>query len=315
MLFKEWLPEWLSTYIKPTLKLRTYNRYYEIVYQHIIPRLGEYEIEEITTYKLQSFVADLMQNGNLKNGQGLSTNSVNSIITVIQNSLKTACVLGFTDEYNGNKIKRPKNSERKVECFSLEEQRKIEEYIINNDDCGMYFGIILSLYTGIRIGELMALEWTDIDLDRRLLRITKSCYYCKNDEGRYCRTTDIPKTAASIRIIPIPKQIVPYIEKINKKSLSKLIVSKDEKEISTRSYQRRFSKLLEKLHIQHKGFHSLRHTFATRAIECGVDARTLSEILGHTSTTVTLNRYVHSLLEHKMIMADKIGERFNCVTN
>ena len=314
MLLQEWLPKWLDTYVKPTSKLRTYNRYYEIVYQHIIPQLGMCEIEDVTVYKLQSFVADLMQFGNIKNGQGLSANSVNSIITVIQNSLKTAHTLGLTSEYIGNKIKRPKNSERQIECFSLSEQKKIEEYISKNDNNGKYFGIILSLYTGVRIGELMALEWNDIDLSNQMLKITKACYYCKDKEGRYCRTTDAPKTAASIRTIPIPKQLIPYIEETNKKSLSKLVVSKDGEEISTRSYQRRFSLLLKKLHIQHKGFHSLRHTFATRAIECGMDARTLSEILGHTSTTVTLNRYVHSLLEHKMTMADKIGENFNCVT-
>ena len=130
MLLQEWLPKWLDTYVKPTSKLRTYNRYYEIVYQHIIPQLGMCEIEDVTVYKLQSFVADLMQFGNIKNGQGLSANSVNSIITVVQNSLKTAHTLGLTSEYIGNKIKRPKNSERQIECFSLSEQKKIEEYIL-----------------------------------------------------------------------------------------------------------------------------------------------------------------------------------------
>ena len=127
MLLQEWLPKWLDTYVKPTSKLRTYNRYYEIVYQHIIPRLGKCEIEDVTLYKLQSLVADLMQFGNIKNGQGLSANSVNSIITVVQNSLKTAHTLGFTSEYIGNKIKRPKSSEKQIECLSLSEQKKIEE--------------------------------------------------------------------------------------------------------------------------------------------------------------------------------------------
>ena len=124
----------------------------------------------------------------------------------------------------------------------------------------------------------------------------------------YIRVEESPKTSSSRRVIPLPKQLLPLIKDAKKKSSSEYIVSKDNKPLSVRSYQRSFALLQRKLKIPHKGFHSLRHTFATRALECGMDVKTLSEILGHKSPTVTLNRYVHSLMEHKKEMMNKLGK-------
>ena len=117
----------------------------------------------------------------------------------------------------------------------------------------------------------------------------------------------MPKTQSSIRTIPIPKQLIPYLREIKENSHSTYVVSNGTKQISNRSYQRSFSLLLKKLSIPHRGFHSLRHTFATRALECGMDVKTLSEILGHKSPTVTLNRYAHSLMDHKKELMNKLG--------
>ena len=307
MLYKEWLSNWLENYVQPSAKQRTYTRYKEIVEQHIIPQLGDLELSEITPYVLQCYVTELMKCGNLRTGKGLSANSVNSIITVIQNTLKTAYSLGMVREYTGDKIKRPRSSEKKVECFSMSEQKKIEQYILNEDGSRL-FGVLLCLYTGLRIGELLALEWSDIDMSKSELRVNKTCHYGKDKNGVFGRITDIPKTQSSIRTIPIPKQLMPHLREVKKKSRSTHIVSNGENPISIRSYQRSFSALLKKLNIPHRGFHSLRHTFATRALECGMDVKTLSEILGHKNPTVTLNRYAHSLMEHKKEMMNKLGK-------
>ena len=307
MLYKEWLSNWLENYVQPSAKQRTYTRYKEIVEQHIVTQLGELELSEITPYVLQCYVTELMKCGNLRTGKGLSANSVNSIITVIQNTLKTAYSLGMVREYTGDKIKRPRSSEKKVECFSMSEQKKIEQYILNEDGARL-FGVLLCLYTGLRIGELLALEWSDIDMSKSELRVNKTCHYGKDKNGVFGRITDIPKTQSSIRTIPIPKQLMPHLREVKKKSRSTHIVSNGENPISIRSYQRSFSALLKKLNIPHRGFHSLRHTFATRALECGMDVKTLSEILGHKNPTVTLNRYAHSLMEHKKEMMNKLGK-------
>lgn len=307
MLYKEWLSNWLENYVQPSAKWRTYTRYKEILEKHIIPQLGDLELSEITPYVLQCYVTELLKNGNLRTSEGLSANSVNSIITVIQNTLKTAYSLEIVSEYVGDKIKRPRTSEKKIECFSLSEQKKIEQYILNAGNTRL-FGVLLCLYTGLRIGELLALEWADIDMSNGELRVSKTCHYGKDEDGVFGRITDIPKTQSSIRIIPIPKQLISHLRGVKKKSLSAHIVANGSNLISIRSYQRSFSSLLKRLNIQHRGFHSLRHTFATRALECGMDVKTLSEILGHKNPTVTLNRYAHSLMEHKKEMMNRVGK-------
>lgn len=219
MLYKEWLSNWLENYVQPSAKQRTYTRYKEIVEQHIITQLGELELSEITPYVLQCYVTELLKSGNLKTGKGLSANSVNSIITVIQSTLKTAYSLGIISEYVGDKIKRPRASEKKVECFSMSEQKKIEQYILN-DENARFFGVLLCLYTGLRIGELLALEWSDIDMSKGELRVNKNCHYGKDENGVFGRITDIPKTQSSIRTIPIPKQLMPRLREVKKKSRS-----------------------------------------------------------------------------------------------
>lgn len=307
MKYEEWLKEWLDNYIKPTAKERTHARYREIVYQHIIPHLGDYELNELRPIIIQKFVTQLSQCGNLKTGAGLSPNSVNSIITVIQVSLETANRIGLSDEYVADKIKRPKITEKEISCFTPIEQKQIEQAVINSKKRKM-IGILLCLYSGLRVGEVLALEWKDVDFLKLELNINKSCYDGKDAKGNFARIIDTPKTASSHRVIPIPKQLIPYLKEAKKNSLSNYVVNNGEKIISVRSYQKTFSSLLNRLKIKHRGFHALRHTFATRALECGMDVKTLSEILGHKSPTITLNRYVHSLMEHKKEMMNKLGK-------
>lgn len=302
MIYKNWLNEWLNNYIKPTCKIRTFERYEQIVEKHIINVLGQYELRDLTPLILQHFITQMLNNGNIKTNRGLSANSVNCIISVLQNSLKTAQLLNYTHNYIANKIVRPKIIEKQVLCFSVLEQSKIEKYVLSSNKIKLY-GIILCLYTGLRIGELLALQISDIDFDRHSISISKSCH-----DGKRGRVIDAPKTPSSTRIIPIPKQLCPLLKKLIKNSKCDYLISDKDKPISVRSYQRSFELLLKKLNIEHKGFHSLRHTFATRALECGMDVKTLSEILGHKNPNITLNRYVHSMFEHKQNMMNRLGK-------
>ncbi len=307
MKYQDWLEDWLENYIRPTAKPKTYTRYYEIVSKHLSPCIGMNELSELTPFTLQRFVTDLTVCGNLKTGKGLSGNTVNSMITVVQNSLKTAYSLGYVEEYTADKIKRPKVQEKKIECFSFSEQKQIESYILNSEKDKL-FGILLCLYTGLRLGELLALEWTDMDFAKAELYINKTCHDGKDENGKFGRITNTPKTSSSIRTIPIPYQLLPLLKQLKTKSHSSYIVSNGKNAVPFRSYQRTFDVMLRNLDIRHCGFHSLRHTFATRALECGMDVKTLSEILGHKNPTVTLNRYVHSLMEHKKEMMNLVGD-------
>lgn len=306
MKYIEWLNIWLNNYIKPSAKERTYIRYGQLIRTHIAPKIGDMNVNDLTPIVLQSFVTELLNNGNLKTGKELSANFVNMVISVIQNSLKTAHLVGIANEYTANKIKRPRTKEKQVECFSCQEQKKIENYVLNNRKDKL-FGIVLCLYTGLRIGELLALTWSDIDFGKGLLFVSKSCHD-GNDGHNHIRIIDSPKTVHSRRVIPLPKQILPLLKNLKKRSNCEYIIADGDKPVFVRSYQRTFELLLKKLHIPHKGFHSLRHTFATRAIECGVDVKTLAELLGHKNATITLNRYAHSLLEHKQDMMNRLGK-------
>lgn len=163
-------------------------------------------------------------------------------------------------------------------------------------------GIVICLYTGLRIGELLALTWSDVDFEKGEINVSKSCY-C----GKHGRVVDSAKTEHSKRVIPLCNQIIRILRKMKKESDSEYVISSNGKPVTTRSYQKSFENMQKNLHILHRGFHALRHTFATRAMECGMDVKTLSEIMGHKNSTVTLNRYTHSLAEHKKAMINKLG--------
>lgn len=307
MKYKEWLHDWLELYQKESVKPRTYKQYEDVISHRLIPSLGEYEMDDLTPIVLQRFIVELSQNGNTKSGKGLAPNSVNSIILVLHSSLSMAYILGLTKTIHVDKIKRPKASEKPVESFTKEEQKMIEQAVLS-DKRDKMFGIVLCLYTGLRIGELLALEWSDIDFTKGELTVSKTCYDGQDENGKSCRITGTPKTESSKRTIPIPKQIIPHLREIKKRSTSKYVVGNGSKIITVRSYQRSFELLLKKQKISHHGFHALRHTFATRAIECGMDVKSLSEILGHKNPTITLKRYVHSFMEHKREYMNRLGK-------
>lgn len=305
MLYKEWLDEWLEEYIKIAVKERTYQKYRDIVKQRLIPTLGECEISQITPLIIQRYIAELLKNGNMKTGKGLSANSVNLVIAVLKSSLETARNSGLAGDTRLTQIKRPRISEKQIGCFSLSEQRCIEHAIVLDKRPKM-LGVMICLYTGIRIGELLALEWSDLDFEKKEIKISKTCY-----ESNGARIVSTPKTVSSVRTIPLPEQLIRLMQKRATSDRQGFVISENGKGVSVRSYQRSFELLLKKLEIPHRGFHALRHTFATRALEYGMDVKTLSEILGHKNPTVTLTRYAHSLEDHKRSMMNLLGSALN----
>lgn len=304
MLYKEWMSEWLECYVKTSVKERTYDQYAKIAKARLIPEFGNYVLDDISPLTVQRYISILLEKGNYKTRMGLSANTVNLIITVLQGSMKMAHSLGLTPEYKMDKLKRPRAREKQVSCFSPLEQKAIEQAAMSDKRCKI-IGVIICLYTGLRVRELLALEWTDINFQDMELTVSKTCY----DNGNSRIVTE-PKTESSVRVVPLPSQLIPILEQCKLQSADKYVISDKGRYVSVRSYQRSFELLLSKLDISHRGFHALRHTFATRALECGMDVKTLSEILGHKNATVTLGRYTHSMMGHKHEMMDRLGKLF-----
>lgn len=294
MKYKHWLTEWLELYVKPSAKIRTYEKYEQFIRLHISPVLGETETGDLSAMVLQKFIAALTK-------KGLSAGTVNAIVTVLKNSLRRAVLSGIAENEYSGRLQRPKIVEKKMNCFTVSEQKQIEQFVFACRKLKLN-GIILCLYTGLRIGELLALEWTDINFEQGLLSVTKTCH-----DGKGGRVTDTPKTETSRRLIPVPKKLMPVLRQWKRQAETPYVVEERGKCLGVRSYQKTFELLLKHLGLPHRGFHALRHTFATRAIECGMDVKTLSEILGHKNPTVTLKRYTHSLMEHKSEMMNRVG--------
>lgn len=309
MKYKEWLNFWLENYVKPNSKKRTTDCYKRIIDKQITGKVSETEIADLTAVDLQMLITGLLNNGNTKTHEGLSASTVNMIITVIRSSFKTAIMLGYIRKDITKGIRRPKIPGKEVTCFTLTEQRKIERAATCTKS-NKLFGIVLCLYTGLRIGELLALTWQDVDFSSSLITVNRTCYDGMTKNG-FGRILDMPKTTSSKRVIPLPKQLLPYLRQLKRNGKAEYVISYHGRPVTVRSYQKSFAMLLKRERIPHKGFHSLRHTFATRALECGMDVKTLSEILGHKSSTVTLSRYAHSLTEHKRNMMNRLGQGFS----
>ena len=307
MKYNERLDLWLNKYVKISIKYKTYDYYKRIINTHIKPILGEYDLNDLTIEVLQDFVIDKLKHGNLLTGKPLANSSVINVTKIVKQSINQAFLFNISNINNSSKIKLPTVTSTKISAFEKQEQEVIEKYCLNNTKSN-YIGIIICLYTGIRIGELLALTWDDIDFENKFMSISKTAYEIKQD-NKLCIVVDTPKTKTSNRLIPLPNNIVKLLKHKQKQSTSKYVIStKSNKMVGTRSYQKTFERILNKLNLPYKNFHSLRHTFATRAIEFGMDIKTLSEILGHKNPSITLQRYTHSLTAHKIEVMNKFGK-------
>lgn len=312
MELKEWLDIWLNKYTKFAVKLRTYERYKYIIEKHINPKLGEFKLDDLSAVTLQDYVLSELESGNIISSKGLANNSVIGIVNVLKSALKLAKSLEICAVDNSDKIKLPMATEKPVTAFEKWEQEKLEKYCLSSNKTN-YLGIVISLYTGIRLGELLALTWNDIDFKNGIMTISKTAYRIKQN-GKPQVVIDKPKTKNSSRLIPLPKQLLEILKRAKRISKSDFVLStRTGGIVGTRAYQKTYERILKKLDIPYKNFHSLRHTFATRAIEMGMDVKTLSEILGHKNPVVTLQRYTHSMLSYKTEMMNKMGKMLNAI--
>lgn len=295
------------------VKESTYNRYQYLIQSNILPYLGEYRVCDITTELMQNYIHFLLTDSNTRTP--LSPKTVRDTVAVVKQTLRFAKTLGIEAPCDPAALTiRMEKTELRV--LSPEEYQRLVNRLLVSESL-VDAGVLLALFTGLRIGELCALRWDNINLEEMYLTIKYTMQRIQDRSDTTETKTRViltsPKSYCSVREIPLPEFLVSYLRAFEKSDSSFFLTGCPDKYIEPRNLEYQFKRILADLNIETTNFHTLRHTFATRCIESQFDVKTLSEILGHSSVNMTLNRYVHPSLENKRKQMDKLGEMFCAV--
>ena len=301
-LFEEWLEENHKYYIKENTLLRYRCSYHN----HIKSFFANVPIQRINRRLIQTFLFHLKENNSVRTNRKLSNSTINNVLALLKRFFN---YLEDSDLISKNPVVRIKNlpiNKQKInKVFTKAEQKKIEKYLERSQDLS-FFIYIFDLYTGLRMGELLPITWKDMDLRRGYISINKNQSTIKNN-NKWVDKIGTPKTKSSIRSIPIPSFLINHLKSIKNLHLSNhVFINKYGFPLNRRVITKNYTNMLKKLRIRYISFHALRHTFATRALENNIDIKTISEVLGHSDASMTLNIYSHSLLEHKRLQMRKI---------
>ncbi|MCM1173545.1 MAG: site-specific integrase [Blautia sp.] len=282
-------------------KESTYAAYRQTAEKHILPHLGEMSLCRINGPVMGAFLTQLQA----RNPE-LSDSYLSYICGIVQR------IMTYMQRKTGMELAVPPNpagAEKRARAVPPgdAELSVLEAYLLRNAGDGTCIGILAALHTGLRIGELCALAWEDIDLGSGILHVRNNIQRVKNYDGQKNKTELLllpPKTVNSVRDIPIPPVLFRVLLACRKSGSGPLMIGPGGGFLDPRTLQYRFEKILKDCGITHFKFHMLRHAFATRCIEKGFDSKSLSEILGHSSIQITLNLYVHSTLQQKRRLMD-----------
>ncbi len=286
---------------KHYVKLSTYSAYCLLCDNHLIPAFAG--LSDITEELVQAYVLDELK-------KGLNEKTIKDILIVLKMILKYGVKNHYMD-FHQIDIKFPTNHERKVvEVLTRDNQKKLMDYLYANFTF-KNMGIFLCLSSGLRIGELCALKWSDIDMEERVIKVRHTIqriYITDDGNKKYTKLLiDTPKTKESIRDIPLSADLVKLLRPLKKVVNNEyFILTNEANPTEPRTYRNYYKKVLKDLNIPNLKFHGLRHSFATRCIEANGDYKTVSVILGHSNISTTLNLYVHPNKEQKKKCIDKM---------
>nr|WP_312938663.1 site-specific integrase [Oscillibacter sp.] len=298
---------WLTGDVLRRLKPSTYESYYHCMRSYVIPHFHIPENRELSACSINRFVDNMNRN------ISISETYRKKILSIFKMALREISknapqVAAFADLVTLPKVQ----TQKEIPIFSMNEQRLIEHAIQGSDD-KKALGILLCFYTGIRLGELCGLKWRDIDFEMGTMCIMRTVSRIRNFDGGEQKTmlhVGTPKSKSSLRKIPLPTFLLKLLDNMHLHSIEDncYIFTGNFKPFDPRIYQKIYKNVLLEAGVRDRKFHTIRHTFATRALELGVDIKTLSEILGHSNVNITLNVYAHSLMEHKRAAIDKFNE-------
>ena len=306
--FLDWLRLWLETYMKNTLKQSTYVSYRGYIENHIAPAFPTLKLKDLTTKLLQDFY-------NYKQStEGLSPKTISNLHRCLHKAMKQAVLEHYIDYNPCDAVNLPRNEKPQIEIFTREQQQLLT-YTSYQFRYGIFIRLVLA--TGIRMGELLGLRWEDIDFNKRMLSIRRTLNRLpKVDYDGIGNSTEIviqePKTKNSVRSIPLISNIANELKQWKTVQKTDAMTAGDAYQnsgflvtnpfggyVEPRTFKDFYDEILNASGLGHHTFHALRHTFATRAMEQGMDAKTLSILLGHYSVAFTLDTYTHVLDSQK----------------
>ena len=279
------------------LKESTAAKYREYLDYYILPTLGATPVEAISDEDAEALIHHLQYQGGRKSA-GLSAQTVSEVLRILRTVREYAARIGCAVKFSLEKT-AAKRSRKPPRVLGDTEWERLRSYL-EAKATPVHAGILLAMFTGVRVGELCALRWDDVSLPERRLRVHQTLQRIRNDPGKAGTKIIItpPKSDSANRIIPLPEELCDYLAPLRREG-AYLLTGKAGKPVEPKTMRRRLKSILEKCGIAQSTFHTLRHTFATRCAEAGVDPKCLSAILGHADVSVTFNRYVHPTMETK----------------
>lgn len=296
------------------VKPNTMNSYDRLLRTHILPILGPVQMSALTANAIGFFYRSKQLNGRVDGKGGLSAKTLQILMSIIYSVQQYAVRSGLAPAVSiHQKEHGSRKREKQPTVLTSAEQKRLEAAVEQSGQTND-LGILICLYTGLRIGELCALQWGDIDFFTKTITVRRTLQRISTPEGpnKTELVLDTPKTRCSERIIPISRVVrqklltlqahKPYTER----RAQDFVFTVKQHPVEPRLFQKYFKRLLRDAGIKDVNFHALRHTFATRCLESHMDIRTLSELLGHSTVNLSLQLYAHSLLEQKRIAIENL---------
>lgn len=288
---EEWLDYWLEILIKNKIKASSYSNYKGKINKYILPYLGKKTLRELKPEHIEAFIHHL-------NTMNLASSTIRSIIAILKSSLKKAVYDKKLHSDPCDRIVLPAIQKPEIAALTLYAQKRLEEATLQQKECSSE---IIALYTGMRIGEISGLKWSDIDMEKNTIHVRRTISRIPSTtiNGKTEIIIDTPKTKSSLRVIPLAQNLKDYLFYWKRCATSEYVINCRGSFTEPRIINYRFKKNVKIAQIGSIHFHMLRHTFATRCVEEGIDIATLSKILGHSSIKMTLDTYTDSLWENR----------------
>ncbi|MBQ7882276.1 MAG: site-specific integrase [Treponema sp.] len=295
--FEDMVEAWLA-FKKKSVKESTYYNYIYKIENYLNPIFKGRKIKDFEGYDFEEVVK--------KFSKKLSNKTLKDIINILKAILKYS-EKQYSRKLNVEEVVVPRTSKREVTILSKKEKKKLENYCLQSGTL-RDIGILVCLYTGVRVGEICALKWKEIDIDRKMIYIEKTMQRIVKKGEQSKIIIDAPKSQKSVRAIPISNKLYELLKPLKAKNSDEnfFLTGEAEKYIEPRNYQYMFKRILKENKMKKYKFHALRHTFASECIDVGMNVKALSEILGHASVDVTLNIYVHSSIKQKRKYLEKL---------